>query len=117
MASVSEAEAPLLRAFHSDAPNAKLSRSASGRRQGHGGGASGASLSEQAQLPTLSVNTLAWATPPSSAGGDGSATLPVGSALRVARAANGVERPPLQTGAAADPMFEPVAIPFRVSLR
>jgi hypothetical protein len=157
LASVSDVE---LRAstlsFQSDVPNAKLARSASGRRSAHEGGGVGAGpkgeqVPPQQQRPTLSLNTLAWATPPSSSGGDGKTMLPVGSALRVARAAaaapqahdggggaasggsaanggstaSGGNNPfarlkavnaPLQTVAAADPMFEPVAIPFRVSL-
>lgn len=142
VSSVCEMERDMVvqRTFHSDTPNAKLARSVVGRR----GDAHAAAAPARAPI---SLSTLAWATPPSSAGTDASATLPVGSALRVARAANGnlVEQPqpqqhansdsaapaasdnpfarlraaaPPATAAVAEPRFELMtAIPFRVSMR
>lgn len=69
-------EAPPLRSFASEAPNTKLSRSAS--RQG------------RAQAVYAQATLSAWGTPPPSAGASSGGaevlTLPVGSAMRVARA-------------------------------
>ena len=63
-----------LRAFNSDAPNVKLLRSASRQRNG-------------AAAAPLHVSNFGWMTPPASAGASGGTdVLPVGAAMRVARA-------------------------------